>query len=405
MEKSLPKALFDNLTYMKDRKYYLNMAHVKNKKDYIHAHNFLWSYRGSVDTFNAYRREIERLLQWSWLIAKKPLQKITKNSFEKYLQFCKKPLKSWIGLYRVPRFVTLQGQRVPNQKWRPFVVTLPKKKFAKVKQVNKSQHKLSRQSLKEIFAINQSFYNYLVEQKAVSVNPIAQIRQKNKYLPRKIYKKTVRKLSDLQWSFVIETAEIMAQEYAEHERLLFIMNMLYSLYLRISELTVTYRSEPQMKDFYRDHGSGWWFRTIGKGNKERSIPVSDALLKALKRYRKTLDLPALPSPQEDIPLLPKQRGSGAITSTKTIRNMVQLCFNKAVERLEAEGFNEEAEALKSATVHWLRHTGISNDVKFRPREHVRDDAGHSSSAITDQYIDVELKERYFSAKNKRIKVD
>jgi integrase len=41
---------------------------------------------------------------------------------------------------------------------------------------------------------------------------------------------------------------------------------------------------------------GWWFRTIGKGNKERSIPVSDALLKALKRYRKTLDLPALPYP-------------------------------------------------------------------------------------------------------------
>ena len=84
--------------------------------------------------------------------------------------------------------------------------------------------------------------------------------------------------------------------------------------------------------------------------------------------------------------------------------MVQLCFNKTIERLEVEGFNEEAEALKSATVHWLRHTGISNDVKFRPREHVRDDAGHSSSAITDQYIDVELRERYLSAKNKRIKV-
>ncbi len=26
------------------------------------------------------------------------------------------------------------------------------------------------------------------------------------------------------------------------------------------------------------------------------------------------------------------------------------------------------------TVHWLRHTGISDDVKIRPREHVREDA-------------------------------
>jgi hypothetical protein len=37
------------------------------------------------------------------------------------------------------------------------------------------------------------------------------------------------------------------------------------------------------------------------------------------------------------------------------------------------------------------------------REHVRDDAGHSSSAITDKYIDVELRERHNSAKRKRIK--
>jgi hypothetical protein len=54
------------------------------------------------------------------------------------------------------------------------------------------------------------------------------------------------------------------------------------------------------------------------------------------------------------------------------------------------------------TVHWLRHTGISDDVKHRPREHVRDDAGHGSGAITDRYIDVDLKERHHSAKNKVI---
>ena len=53
-------------------------------------------------------------------------------------------------------------------------------------------------------------------------------------------------------------------------------------------------------------------------------------------------------------------------------------------------------------VDWLRHTGISDDVKIRPREHVRDDAGHSSGAITDKYIDVELAARAKSAKNKML---
>ena len=71
------------------------------------------------------------------------------------------------------------------------------------------------------------------------------------------------------------------------------------------------------------------------------------------------------------------------------------------QNVNHEGFIEEAESLKSATVHWLRHTGISNDVKFRPREHVRDDAGHSSSAITDKYIDIDERERYLSAKHKK----
>jgi hypothetical protein len=56
--------------------------------------------------------------------------------------------------------------------------------------------------------------------------------------------------------------------------------------------------------------------------------------------------------------------------------------------------------LRSATVHWLRHTGISDDVKHRPKEHVRHDAGHSLSAITDLYIDVELKERANTARDK-----
>ena len=64
---------------------------------------------------------------------------------------------------------------------------------------------------------------------------------------------------------------------------------------------------------------------------------------------------------------------------------------------------DEVHELKAATVHWLRHTGISDDVKQRPREHVRDDAGHGSSAITDRYIDIELRERHASGKKKNIK--
>ena len=71
--------------------------------------------------------------------------------------------------------------------------------------------------------------------------------------------------------------------------------------------------------------------------------------------------------------------------------------------MKNDGFSEDAERLETATVHWLRHTGISEDVKSRPREHVRDDAGHGSSATTDRYVDVERAERHASARDKLIR--
>ena len=213
----------------------------------------------------------------------------------------------------------------------------------------------------------------------------------------------IRRLSDLQWGYVIETAVIMADKNPElHERTIFIMNALYGMYLRVSELSASDRWTPEMGDFYRDQDNNWWIKTVGKGNKERIISVSKAMLKALKRYRKSLGLSVLPSPAETTPLISSSRKNVPIKSTRGIRKIVQKCFDFAVERMREDNLHEEAETLMTATVHWLRHTGISDDVKIRPREHVRDDAGHSSSAITDRYVDVELRERAQSAKNKKI---
>ena len=188
-----------------------------------------------------------------------------------------------------------------------------------------------------------------------------------------------------------------------HERTLFIMNALFAMYLRISELVDTPRWQPQMGHFQLDQEGNWWFITVGKGNKEREVSVSDAMLEALKRYRRSRGLAPLPSPGEPSPLIHKTRGKGGIGSTRQIRGIVQKCFDTAAAKMRSEGFVEDSERLADATVHWLRHTGISEDVKHRPREHVRDDAGHGSSAITDRYIDVERAERHASAKTKAIR--
>ena len=362
--------------------------------DYQHALHFLYAYRGSAETFKSYRREVERLVQWAWIVEGKSIKDLRRMEIENFIEFCQAPPQSWITSKHFPRFIDQGGARVPNTAWRPFVAVDPNK-----------PHVLSQSALQAIFAILSSFYNYLEQEEYVTQNPIAQIRQKSKFLRKQQTQKQVRRLSEMQWVYTLETAEMMAVENPGlHERTLFIMNALFGMYLRISELAASARWIPEMGHFFKDADQNWWFKTVGKGNKERDISVSNAMLAALKRYRASLGLTALPSPGESYPLIPKASGLGPIEGTRHIRKIVQACFDKTMERLRADGFVDEADGLIAATVHWLRHTGISEDVKTRPREHVRDDAGHSSSAITDRYIDIELRARHASAKKKLIKL-
>lgn len=373
-------------------------------QDYFYASQFLRAYRGNEATFNAYRREIERFLQWAWLVNGKSIQQINRHDMETFIEFCQKPPLAWIGVKNVPRFLDKQGERIPNPQWRPYVASVSKVAYQKGGHGDPRNYSLSQKALQAIFAIIGSFYGYLLEEAYVPNNPVAQIRQKNKFLRKYQTTQVIRRLSEMQWIYVIETALQMASQDPErHERTLFIMSALYGMYLRISELATSKRCQPQMGHFQKDLDGNWWFTTVGKGNKERIITVSDEMLTGLKRYRQSLNLSPLPFPGETTPLLSKFKGQGAINSTRHIRAIVQQCFDTTIARLLKDGFSEEAEQLKAATVHWLRHTGISDDVKRRPREHVRDDAGHGSSAITDKYIDIELRARHASGKKKKIK--
>jgi site-specific recombinase XerD len=398
-----PVALFDTRKYFTQINDYRHLSDHYSISDIEKAFYFLKAYRGSQGTFNSYRREIERLIHWCTLIVHKTFSTLKSDDIENFILFCQNPPKHWIGVNKPPRFIMKDGERLPNPAWRPFAAKLSKTQRRKGVLLTIDKFELANESIKELFAILSSFYNYLLQEEYVMINPVALVRQKSKFLRKRQGKTKVRRLSNHQWRYVIESARTLAKDNpAVHARTLFIISALYLMYLRISELVASDRWLPKMNDFYRDHENAWWFTTVGKGNKERTIAVSPSMLEALKAWREHLNLPILPSLGDHSPLLPKMKGKGAIKSINHIRNIVQYCFDHAIERLRHDNLHIEAETLTEATVHWLRHTGISDDVKIRPREHVRDDAGHASSATTDKYIDIDLYARYQSATKKEI---
>lgn len=361
--------------------------------EYFLTIEFLLSYKGSKDTFATYRSELEKLFLWTRTVAKKTIKTLGRCEIEEFIDFCKKPPLSWIGPQKAFRFIKKGGKLTPNPNWRPFACK------------SGSIYKLSDSGIKVLFGVLNSYFGFLIQQEYITVNPVMLIRQKKRFLRTTQELPRIRRISNTAKNYLIAEAEMMAREDPQtHERTLFIIKALLSMYLRVSELTENDRWIPKMKDFYRDSEDRWWFYTIGKGNKEGEISVSDEMLSALKRYRIHLGLSPLPSIDDESPLIYKYKHiNTGIKSTRQIRGIVQKCYDRTISSLLKDGKTEDANELKHATVHWLRHTGISEDIKSgRPREHVRDDARHSSSVITDRYVDISKAERHKSAKDKRI---
>jgi site-specific recombinase XerD len=159
-----------------------NLSKPYNHNDIKQALIFLKSYEGSQGTFNSYRREIERLLHWSTLIKHKSLGELKRTDIENFIGFCQKPPKSWIGIKKAPRFIEKEGLRIPNPEWRPFVATISKTAYRKGEKPDIKNFKISHDSIKELFAILSAFYNYLLQEEYVDINPVTLIRLKNKFI-------------------------------------------------------------------------------------------------------------------------------------------------------------------------------------------------------------------------------
>lgn len=416
---SCPKAVFDDIDELKQysgarivksRPHPLAMPkHLDREKaleDYRASLDFLLSYSASQDTFKSYRREVDRFILWLWFVHKDHLGTVKRGDIESYLDFIRNPPLTWIGVERSRRFILKDGIREPNEAWRPFVVTLPKTAGKTAEDMDERQWKQSPAALKSTMAILRTYFEYLLDEEIVDRNPVAQIKARSRKATSTQKTGDIKRLTHVQITYLFEAVESMEVSLGknQYERLRFILHCMMSMYLRISEIASPGDRQPVHGDFYyRIHTSGrreektWWFRVVGKGNKEREIPVNDDLLYQLKRYRAHLGLTSLPSIGEKLPLFQKDIGKGGLTSSRHVRNMLQEVFDRAAQLLREKGRQDDSDALAACTAHWLRHTGISIDVQHRPLSHVRDGAGHASIATTGIYVENDALEVHQSA--------
>lgn len=390
-------------------------AELRAVEGYLAVRGFLKSYAGNEATYNSYRTHVERLLLWALLIAGKPLLELRRRDAEAFMEFCLKPPRDWIGPVVRSRFVRLGGRKklesdtwVVNPDWRPFSITVPKRDRALHEGIEPEQrpYRMSQGSVAQVFAVCGSFYQHAIDEGLTEANPFRAVKQKSVYKQRNTLDVSGRSLTPLQWSYVLETAEQMAAEEPEvHERTLFILATLFAMYLRVSDLVGRDNWEPTMGDFRRDTTGTWWFHVVGKGNKAAKISVRDDYVENyLKRYRRHLGLSPLPSPHETHPLLCTLKGRAGL-SDRHLRLLLQAVFDRSLERMVAEGWSsDEVDHLRSASLHWLRHTSATFDAPYRDMKDLQADLRHDSLSTTQNtYYNSLDEQRAHSIRHLRLK--
>ncbi|RMJ06350.1 Tyrosine recombinase XerC [Marinobacter litoralis] len=381
------------------------------RADYEITRKFLLKYSDVQGTFVRFRSEVQRFLNYLWVTSKRTLVQTDSDVMTAYFKTLTMPPKSWISRGIYSAFQDRQGLRLPNAQWRPFAI-----RTTKGAAEDTVSYAITQASLNASKTALQTFFKYLLIQDYVQKNPMIGMRKRDQKVQtiNDVDTETdVRRLSDMQWAYLLESLMLAADENRKYERHLFVVVTMKSLFLRVSELAPRQRQNgstrtPVFGDFKRKFVQGeeyWAYYVFSKGDKDRTITLPDEYLPYLQRWREHLGcLTAMPVQGDNHPILPSAKG-GAL-SKRQIQRVYEQAIMLAVDRLDTEGRSEEARQLESirTETHYLRHTGASQAIEAGADiRHISEELGHASAAFTESvYVNSDQAMRRFAGRKRRV---
>lgn len=216
---------------------------------------------------------------------------------------------------------------------------------------------MSARSQARILSGLKGFYKYLIFEELIEKDPTALIEG-----PR-----LGRKLPDTLSYLEIESLlNAIDQSRPEGGRNRAMLEILYSSGLRVSELV-----DLKLNNVHLDIG---FLRVVGKGNKERLVPVGKAALKYLKTY--TDEIRGMP------PLKPPQKGfEGFVFLNRNGRKLTRVMIFTIIKNLaQVVGLN------KTISPHTFRHSFATHLIEGgADLRAVQEMLGHESITTTEIY--------------------
>jgi len=339
------------------------------------------------NTQRAYRKEAERFLLWAITHKGKALSSMSNEDCTQYRDFLAdpQPRSRWCGD---------RGRERWSPLWRPF------------------EGPLSASAQRHAVTILKNLYGFLVDQNYLMGNPWSAVG-----VPRTTGPKVNagRSFSLAQWAFIEGQLKMLTSTSA-NQRLTFGLHLLYATGLRLSEVVAANVDDLQWVEYPADASDdqpieGWLLRVIGKGQKEREVPLPADVVGELARYLVSRGLDADP---EDIGnqgafLLGKasdaaERAPGLSTgqvidprqgiAATTFYDQIKRFFEDCAGVLRGQGDAKGVERFTMASTHWMRHSHASHAIAAgMPIEIAQQNLGHASLATTTIYVTTENRRR------------
>jgi len=199
-----------------------------------------------------------------------------------------------------------------------------------------------------------AFYKYLSLENLISIDPTELLESP------KLGRKLPDTLSNADIELMLDSID---RSKPEGERNRAIIETLYACGLRVSELT-----ELLISNLYLNEG---FIRVIGKGNKERLVPIHDNAIDSIRLYLEHIRVHIAIKPGNDDIVFLNRRGS------KLSRVMIFYVIKDLAEK---------AGIRKSISPHTLRHSFATELVEHgADLRAVQEMLGHSSITTTEIY--------------------
>ena len=336
----------------------------------------LWLVKHSAvpNTLAAYRKEAERLLFWlhDQGLTLKDLRLEHVLSYDAFL-LDPQPREKWClqqqPRYLAPGVLNPQYREVRkvarylkngelNPAWRPFVGGL-----------SAAAH---RHALGILFGL----YEFLLAIGYLHANPFRAARKRSSPPAKTVTRYVEKEVLQAALAELEQWPEVTLPEFRRKERAIFTVRFLCLTGLRRAEL-----ADMRWEHIHQQRGE-YWLRVQGKGKRGGDIPLTEAAVAALNRYRKSLWRGEFLG--DDVgPVLMDLNGKNGVG-------------NKAVHLIVTTTLRGLSDPrLQQVSAHWLRHSAASLMLDAGiPLQDVRDNLRHSNISTTSGYIHTQRNRRH-----------